>query len=484
MSLLGWRSLLAAPRQQAEPFDPDVRQIAQAAVAEVALFAQPRGGQPSLASLTALSPQTSVEVPVLEEEATETQEAEETPEVEETPVAEETETPEAEETETPEAEATPEEEETPVAEETETPEAEVTPEEEATPEAEETPEEEATPAAEETEESAIPPIDFTTVEMVQYTNEGVTLQAPVDWEVTPGSFGTIFEISVPDTDFFGILQTGATDEFPGVLAVVILRENAELVLQQMAEGAELVNVETLVTDQQLPMTKISFLAELEEGVEGAGALYIVSPGSSGYLFTTFAPVDEWEVLEPGADLVAQSIFFDEELITLTTAESGVLFYADEANTVEIALPEGWQVAEMGDESLPLVVVDPDFQFVGAVGIDPEFNADLGIELEDIVAEDGTVDRNALDQLLNELDFDAETFTIDESLIEASVEDGVLTLRLVGVAALEEDLQLPVVLYLRIDSTGFAGLVIFGNSEDILAQEETLLEIVDSILILE
>lgn len=400
------------------------------------------------------------------------------------PAVEEAETGETESGETATEEALP----------TPTPQAEDGVEPAATPEAE-AEEAEPTPVAEEETETSeanpeeeTPPVDFATVEKVQYNNEGISLQAPVDWDVSIGEFGSLFNILIPDGDFIGTMESLNAEDFPGVLAVVLFRSLAEQFVQEFDPTAELVSVDALATGQQLPILKIIFDAEFE-GEPGRGGVYVVSPGSDAYMLIGYSTTDEWAALEPGVDMMAESIFFDPELITLTAAEAGPLELSDEGETLQIVVPEGWQVTQTPDDTFPLVVVDPEFRLASAVGAVAGAPEEEGIDLQALLdVGDGEADPAVMEALVQTIiagmELSADEFQIDDTLTQITPHDDAATIRLAGDAQFEEGLSAPIVLYMDIRPDGVVAVVIFGDIALALEQEDAVLGMVQTAQILQ
>ena len=423
-----------SPAYQAEIANPG-NAAAAAGLAEVARIVRPMKGGGSAESLLGVPPSAVVEeptpTPVVEE-------------VEPTPVVEE---------------ATPVATPTPVAEE------EVAP----------------TPAAQDT---TPPRIDYALVEMTQHSNEGVTIQAPSNWLVEPGEFGTVFNIEIPNTEFIGLLQPLGEQDFPGLLAVVLFQSQADAFVMAIDPGAALVGVSSLVTGQQLPMAKIALTADFE-GEAGGGAMYLVSAGADTYGLFGFAPPEVWSEIEAGVDLMAQSIFFDPSLITLTKAENGPLEYTDPESGLRLILPENWQLAPTGDIDLPVVIADPEFQFAGMLGMAPGSPKDEGLDLDALLqSPDGDPDPEAVaaivQTLLELMDIPSDEFMRDEALTQAFVEDGSAVVRFGGLASFEGMLDIPVMFYLALSEDTATALILLGAEEQVLASEPAILEIMNSV----
>ncbi len=162
---------------------------------------------------------------------------------------------------------------------------------------EETPQADVTPTPE-AEEEAPPQVDGTPpavdssapAALVQHSNEGVILQAPGDWVVEPGDFGTIFNLEIPDTEFIGFVQPMSAEEFPGLLGMVLFQTQADALVAAIDPSAELIAVTALSTGQELPIAKIALSISAEDGA-GEGAIYMVSPGTDTYALYAFAGPD-------------------------------------------------------------------------------------------------------------------------------------------------------------------------------------------------
>ena len=82
----------------------------------------------------------------------------------------------------------------------------------------------------------------------------------------------------------------------------------------------------------------------------------------------------------GADLTAESLFFDPSLITVVTAEGGPMDYVGAESGLRLVLPEGWQIAPTDDADLPAIVADPDFELAGMLGIAPGTPQEEGLDV--------------------------------------------------------------------------------------------------------
>ncbi len=334
-------------------------------------------------------------------------------------------------------------------------------------------------------EQAVPlPAD---VETVQYSNAGVSFLAPSGWLVEPGEFGALFNIEDPEAEFLGVLQPLGAEEFPGMMAVILFKTQADLFMSAFDPGAQLTGVDFFLTGQQLPVTKIAFSSSGDVDVDeiGAGAIYLVSPGAETYALYAFAAPDVWPDVEAGADLMAESLFFDPSLITVMAAEGGPLDYTDAESGIRLVLPEGWQIAPTGDVDMFAIVADPDFELAGMAGLAPgtpeEEGLDAGALLQSLESGGSPEEAAELAQTVVDLmGFSSEEFIQDESLTDLVLIDGVAVLRIGGLASFDEMVEVPLMFYVAMDEERLSAMVLFGAEEQILLAEPEIFEIMLSL----
>lgn len=346
------------------------------------------------------------------------------------------------------------------------------------PQEEPAPEAEATPAPEETPASG-------SSGLAEYSSGGITLHAPADWEVSEGGFGSLFDMSAPDSEFVATMQDAGGD-FPGMILIYFFANMPEMLVGEYLEGAELTSIEIRQTAQHVPMAGIHFDATIE-GVEGSGAFYAISPGETAYMFFAFAPAEEWDAVAPGVAQVAESITFDEELLTLATAESGGLVFGDNAGILETTVPEGWHVTGTNDETLPLLIADPGYTLALMLGTESDLGPEVGELVDELLSQpDGEPDPAVVDEVfagLVEKMSEGGDFTVDETLNAHYAREGAITLRLGGEGDFS-GLITPVVLYIDLRSDGGVMQLIFGDPQDVLAQEDELLNILTATVLLD
>ena len=215
------------------------------------------------------------------------------------------------------------------------------------------------PTPEPTEESVgtpelLPELNLT--DLAEYSSGGVTIQVPVDW-IVESSEGEIasFTIEIPGTDLFISLEEDSAVDFPSLLALALFRSQAELLVADLAEAAQLDEVDTVYTAQGLPMAKLGFSGNVGD-VDATVMMTIAAPKQHTYLLVAGGPPEEWAQVAEGINLVAESIVFDEELVTLVAAGDESLAYTDAEATVEFELPAGWYAMDSGDSQFPVVAM--------------------------------------------------------------------------------------------------------------------------------
>lgn len=349
------------------------------------------------------------------------------------------------------------------------------------------PEPTAEPTAEPTEESGELP-ELILTDLVKYTSQGVTFQAPADWTVaTDMGEDMPFFVEVPGTELFISMEADAGLDFPSWLGVALFRSQANLLIGEMGEGAQLDESATIFTAQNLPMAKLAFSGS-DMGEEVGGALYVVAPNENAYIMVAGGPLDEWEYAKEGVDLIARSIVFDEELITAVFVEGEPLEFANADGTVQVTVPAGWYVMDTGDPQFPIIIAEPEVRYVVAVGGEKVFSGEFDDALLDRIPETGELDPAEYDALFADIvtliEDSGSPIIVDEELSSVSSREGAATVRLVGQADLDDGLVIPVVFYmdLRVESVGV--IVVFGDSESAMSVEGDLQQMLESVTSLE
>jgi hypothetical protein len=320
-------------------------------------------------------------------------------------------------------------------------------------------------------------------DLAEYSNQGMTIQAPADWLVDLDAGGdTLFQIEIPGTNLLLTIEVDGALEFPSLLGVALFRSQAELLVSEFSAGAQLVESTTLHSTQGLPIAKLAF-SEETEGAASAGAFYVVAPNESAYLLLAGGTQEEWDYAAAGVELIAESITFDEELITVTSAGDEPLVYTDGNETLEVEVPAGWYVIDTGDSLFPVVLAEPEVRYIAAVGTEASFGGDLE-PLAEFVPAEGDFDAAQRDELIaavvDLMNSAGNEMTVDEEQSDVFPREGAVMVRLVGEAEIDQGLTMPVVIYTDLRSAGAAVVALFGDIDSILAEEVVIFSLVESV----
>jgi hypothetical protein len=162
-------------------------------------------------------------------------------------------------------------------------------------------------------------------------------------------------------------------------------------------------------------------------------------------------------------------------------------YTTEDGQLELMVPATWQVSETNDDTLPVVVADPNSELVVMITAEPMEPSENDLDFEALMAAvDEELGRDALADLvgilLDMVDMDIGDLLTDDSMTDVFPSASGVTIRLAGTTDLEE-FALPVVLYVDIRPEDYVGLIALGDLDIALNQEEALLEILDSVVML-
>ena len=321
------------------------------------------------------------------------------------------------------------------------------------------------------------------VDTAEYSNEGVTLKAPGSWIITPGDFGSVFNIEIPDTDFLGVVQSMGAEDFPGLMGIVLFKTQADTLVGAIDPGGELLGVDSFFTEQGLPLVKIALSADMGGGEVGTGAFYIVSTGLETYGIYGFAAPADWPQIESGLDLMAGSLVFDPDMITLEAIKGGLLEYVDEENGLRLTVPDGWLVSPTGDVDVPVVLADSGLNLAAMLSIAPGSPADEGLDVTELLqggAADAQTSLEMVQTVLDMMDLPSDEFVQDETLTQAFPGDDSVVLRFGGDIAIEDFGTIPLAFYLSLTEEKAAVLVLMGEAETMLAVEPTLLDLLNSL----
>lgn len=329
-----------------------------------------------------------------------------------------------------------------------------------------------------------PPLNLK--DLVEYSSQGVTFLAPADWIVELDiDEGQPFIVQVPGTDLFLGLEVDTGLDFPSWLALALFRSQTDMLLQEFGEGAMLVESATLYNKQNVPLIKMAFTGE--QGSEAiGGTMYVTAPGRDAYLLVAGGTLESWEYAAPGVDLIAESLVFDEDLITTVWAEDGPLPFTTEDETMSLTVPEGWYALDTGDPQFPVMVAESEVRYVIALGSDDAFSSRLDESVWELIPEEGEqLEPELYEEIIGailDMILDSGTpFNIDEDLSSVVERDGALTVRLIGDADLD-GMPMPIIFYIDLRTDGMTVATVFGETERAIAVEDEILEMVESIVV--
>ena len=341
-----------------------------------------------------------------------------------------------------------------------------------------------TPTPEVVEEPVeLPPLNLT--DLVEYSSQGMTFQAPADWIVETDSGEDVpFTIEVPGTDLVLSMEADAELDFPSWLGVALFRSQADVLVADLGEDAQIDESSTLYTPQNLPIAKIG-LSGIDDEEMAAGALYVMAPNENAYLTIAGGPEADWAYAQPGVDLIVQSITFDEDLFKGVMAGDEPLIFQDEDATVEVAVPAGWYAIGTGDSQFPVILGEPEVRYVTAIGTAASFGGDFdpGV-LEEFIPAEGELSEEdsaaLIDSVVEMVANSGSPINLDEDLSQVVTREGAVTVRLVGNADLGNDLEMPVVLYLDLRTNGAGVVAVFGDIESALEVEDVIQTLLESV----
>jgi hypothetical protein len=329
----------------------------------------------------------------------------------------------------------------------------------------------------------LPPLNLT--DLVEYSSQGITFQAPADWIVETDSGEDVpFTIEVPGTDLVLSMEADAELDFPSWLGVALFRSQAALLITELGDNAQLEESTTLYTPQSLPIAKLAF-SGVDDEEAAAGALYVMAPNENAYLVIAGGPEEDWAYAQPGVDLIVKSITFDEDLFTVVMAGDEPLLFTDEDETVEVSVPAGWYAIGTGDPQFPVILGEPEVRYVTAIGTAASFGEGFDADmLEEFIPADGELSEedsaSLIDSIVEMIGNSGSPINLDEDLSQVATREGAVTVRLVGDAELGDGLGMPVVLYIDLRTDGVGVVVVFGDTESALAVEDVIQTLLESV----
>lgn len=327
----------------------------------------------------------------------------------------------------------------------------------------------------------IPEVDLT--DLVEYTNQGVTIQAPATWSVEPGDGEAIFYINIPDTGNFIALGSTTSEDIPSLVAMAFFRSQTDLVLQDFGNG-EAVESTTLYTSQGLPLTKLAFTGE-SLGEDQAGVIYITAPNESVYSLIASGPPEEWEKVAEAVQSIANSIVFDEELISLSSIGDEPETFTEGDGKLEVEVPAGWYALDVEGPVFQVVLSEPEVRFAVAVAAGEDFNDALEPSmLAQIVPSDGELTAEEQEALIADimdiLMNSGGDVELEEEAASVLTREGAVTVIAPGTANLQSGVIMPVKFYVDLRPTGGAVVAVFGDLDTAATVEAEIQMLVESV----
>lgn len=327
----------------------------------------------------------------------------------------------------------------------------------------------------------IPEVDLT--DLVEYNNQGVTIQAPAAWSVEPGDGDAVFYIDIPDTGIFIALGSTSSEDIPSLVALAFFRSQTDLVLQDFGNG-EAVESTTIYTSQGLPLTKLAFTGE-SLGEDQAGVIYVTAPNESVYSLIASGPPEEWEKVAEAVQGVANSIVFDEELIGLTSIGGDPALFTDGDGRLEVEVPAGWYALDVDDPVFQAILSEPEVRFAVAVAAGEDFNVALDPSmLAQIVPSDGELTAEEQEALIADivdiLKNSGGDVELEEEGATVLIREGAVTVIAQGTANLQSGVIMPVEFYVDLRPTGGSVVAVFGDLDAAATLESEIQTLVESV----
>jgi hypothetical protein len=322
-------------------------------------------------------------------------------------------------------------------------------------------------------------------DLAEYTSQGVSILVPADWVVdTELDSNTPFFIEVPGTNMIISLSSDSELTFPSWLGVTLFRSQADLLVSEIGEEAQLEESTTLYTEQNLPVAKLAFT-----GMEGdeplGGAIYALAPNEDAYLLIGGGSAAEWEYAKAGIDLIVQSILFDDDLVDVEWADGEPLVFTDDDETLQVTVPTNWYAMSTGDPQFPIILAEPEVRYIAAVGGSSVFGDDIDMSvLDEYLSNEGVVNpedyAGLIDTIGEMVSESGDSIALDTELSEVLPREGAALVRLVGSAELEDGVAMPVILYVDLRDSGVGIVTIFGDTESAVEFEDDIQSLVQSV----
>ncbi len=324
-----------------------------------------------------------------------------------------------------------------------------------------------------------------TGEIITHSAPGVSLSAPDTWEVTP-SDDDIFTLGLPGKFVFGFLGEESVDEFPGLFAIILFEQQSDLLATSMGEDVAIYDLARFETDQGMPGLNIQLGGNID-GLDMAGSMYIVAAGDATYMLMVLSTEDEWAEIQADADGIAASIAADNPSVMISGGAKGRAFTTADGVT-SLFLPPQWQIQEMDDPDVSVMLVNPEMTFVAAGLWEPvdaiTDTTDLALYNALISAVAGsTQESTVMDLLIQSMDLGSgeDDVQFDKAATALLTATDPPTLRL-GATLVNDEMSMPMMAYVQAQEEGIVGFMTMGNIDDVLDAEEIILAILGSVVL--
>lgn len=324
-------------------------------------------------------------------------------------------------------------------------------------------------------------------EVRTYTSSGLTMEAPVAWNVSaPGADEAAFIVEIPDTEM--TVAMGLTDaRVPGLIGVAFIRTLGDVVAAELGGEVTMEVADTLFSSQGLPVAQLRFSGD-SFGVEIGGSFYLFA-AASAYVAIAAGPLDEWLLYADAIETMVGSLTFDDGLIDLAQAGDAPELFVDAEELTEVEIPAGWYVSNTNIPQLPVSVAEPELRYVVAIGSEATYGQELSPELAGVfLSPDGESNPEDYDDLIDAisdaLGISSGGFELDPAMSASFPREGAVMIRLGGMVELDDDLTAPLVFFIDLREAGGAVAIVIGDVEAAQAAEAEIMQLIESVTVLE
>jgi hypothetical protein len=217
----------------------------------------------------------------------------------------------------------------------------------------------------------------------------------------------------------------------------------------------------------------------------AGAIYMTAPNEGVYALIASGPPEQWEEVAGAIQMLAESIVFDEELISLTSNTDDPALYTEGEGWLELEIPAGWYILDSDNPVYQVVLSEAEVRFAMAVAAGEDFDEALtSAVLEQIVPLSGELspeEQGALiADIVNILVNAGGDVELDAEMASITSREGGVTVRVPGIADLKSGVIIPVAFYVDLRTTGSVVVAVFGDLDAASGIEAEIQALVESV----